>query len=405
MRYLTLISILFFTIMRINAQQLESYIQEAEKNNPEIQKYELQFRIASEKINEVNFISNTEFGLGIPVSEPETRTGPQSLKLSARQQIPWFGVITARANYASSLAETKYEDIVIAKRKLRVSVSQSYYNLYTIVAKQNVLQQNIELLKTYEELALNSVEVGKASAVDVLRLRIRQNDLKQLKEVLKQKYIAEQTLFNKLLNREKSIEIDLMSELIILLETDLDDSENLTLHPELVKYDKLFQSITQSELLNKKENSPTIGFGLEYIAVSEGPLTNFSDNGKDIFIPSISVSVPVFNKKYKSRTKQNRLKQEEIMAEKQERLNKLETLLESAITNRIAARTSYETQIENLKVTKEAESILIKSYETGTVDFNDVLDIQELELKFQINKIECIKNYYLQTTIINYLSN
>ena len=33
---------------------------------------------------------------------------------------------------------------------------------------QSVLIENIELLKTYETLALTSVEVGKASAVDVL---------------------------------------------------------------------------------------------------------------------------------------------------------------------------------------------------------------------------------------------
>jgi len=33
------------------------------------------------------------------------------------------------------------------------------------------------------------------------------------------------------------------------------------------------------------------------------------------------------------------------------------------------------------------------------------LDIQELQLKFQINQIESVKTYYIQTTIINYLSN
>lgn len=38
------------------------------------------------------------------------------------------------------------------------------------------------------------------------------------------------------------------------------------------------------------------------------------------------------------------------------------------------------------------------------IDFNDVLDIQELQLKFQINQIESIKTYYLKRTIINYLT-
>ncbi len=119
----------------------------------------------------------------------------------------------------------------------------------------------------------------------------------------------------------------------------------------------------------------------------------------------VSVSIPIFNNKYKSQTKQNELQQQEVLAQKQERLNKLETLLDKAIKDRISARISYVTQAKNLKQAKNAEEILIKSYETGTIDFNDVLDIQELQLKFQINQIESIKNYYVQTTIINYLSN
>lgn len=386
------------------AQDLKTLVEEALTNNPEIQKFELQHAIASEKINEVNTIPNTEFGVGYFVSEPETRTGAQRFKVSAKQMIPWFGSITARENYVSSLADAKYEDIVIAKRKLVASVSQSYYNLYANKAKQKVLVQNIELLETYETLALTSVEVGKASAVDVLRLQMRQNELEQLKEVLAQQYLAEQTAFNKLLNRDKTIVIDVINELHIPLGSDLITTENLALHPELTKYDKLFQSVEQSELLNQKESAPNIGFGLDYIAVSERPNMSFNDNGKDIVMPMVSLSIPIFNKKYKSKTKQNELKQQEIIFQKQERLNKLETLLDKAINDRIATKISFNTQAKNLKQAKDAEQILIRSYETGTIDFNDVLDIQELQLKFQINQIESIKKYYLQTTIINYLT-
>ena len=319
--------------------------------------------------------------------------------------IPWFGTITARENYASSLADAKYEDIVIAKRKLVASVLKSYYNLYTLKNKHDVLAENIKLLTTYETLALTSVEVGKASVVDVLRLQMRQNELEQLKQVLMQQYLAEQTIFNKLLNRDKRIRIDLISELNIPLESHPLNSENLALHPELIKYDKLYQSVEQSELLNQKESSPMIGFGLDYIAVSERPDMSFSDNGKDIVMPMLSISIPVFNKKYKSKTKQHKLKQLEITAQKQERLNKLETALDTAINNRVSARISSNTQAKNLLQAKYAEEILIKNYETVTIDFNDVLEIQELQLKFQINQIETVKNYYIQTTIINYLSN
>ena len=387
-----------------NAQQLEVLIDEALANNPEIQTFELKHQVATEKVNEANTLPNTQLGVGYFVSEPETRTGAQRFKVSAKQMLPSFGVITARKSYASSLADVAFEDIVIAKRKLVASVSKSYYNLYTLKEKQSVLDENIVLLKTYEKLALTSLEVGKASAVDVLRLQMRQNELEQLKQVLGQDYLAELSNFNVLLNRDKSTGVIIVGDLIMPTENNLINPENMDLHPELLKYDKLYASVEQSELLNKKQGNPMLGVGLDYISVDERPNMNFSDNGKDIVMPMVSVSIPIFNSKYKSKSKQNELKQQEILTQKESRLNTLEILLDKAVKNSNSARISYNTQTKNLKQAKDAETILVKSYETGMIDFNDVLDVQELQLKFQINQIKSVKIYYLQRTVINYLT-
>jgi len=401
--YIILFTLSMFSIS--NAQQLDILIDEALTNNPEIQTFELKYQVAKEKVNEANTLPNTQLGVGYFVSEPETRTGAQRFKISAKQMLPSFGAITARENYINALADAVYEDITIVKRKLVASVSQSYYNLYALKEKQVVLDENIELLKSYEELALTSVEVGKASAVDVLRLQMRQNELEQLKQILEQNYLAELTTFINLLNRDKNTEVIIANGLVMPLDGELINSNNLALHPELLKYDKLYTSVEQSELLNQKESNPMLGFGLDYIAVSERPNMDFSDNGKDIVMPMVSVSIPIFNNKYKSKSKQNELKQQEILAQKESRLNTLETLLDKAIKSSNSARISYETQTKNLKQAKDAETILVKSYETGTINFNDVLDVQELQLKFQMNQIESIKNYYLNRTIINYLTN
>lgn len=388
-----------------NAQSLESYLQEAELNSPMIQALELRYNIAKEKVVEMNTLPNTTIAAGYFVSEPETRTGAQRARFSVSQMLPWFGTITARENYASSMAETEYAEIVIAKRKLALSVAQSYYKLYGIQAKQKVLQENIELLKTYETLALTSVEVGNASAVDVLKLQIRQNELQQQKEVLEQSYLAEQAVFNNLLNRDESIGVEVLDEMDIPVDDPIFNKEDLSLNPELLKYDQLYESVTQSELLNQKENAPSFGIGLDYIPVSERDDMVFSDNGKDIVMPMVTFSVPIFNNKFKSTTKQNELRQKEIEFQKEERLNVLENAYANAISQRNQARIAHQTQAKNLKQAKDAEEILIKNYETGTIDFNDVLDIQELQLKFQTNQIQSVQLYYLQSAIINYLIN
>lgn len=402
MRYIILIALVFFAFTEVNAQDLASYIQEAEKNNPEIQAFELRYNIAEEKVNEVNSLPNTEFNFGVMAIAPEMDMPMEQFSASVMQMLPWFGTISARENYASSIAEAQYVDIAIAKRKLSLSVSQSYYKLYAIRAKQLILDENIELLQTYERLALTSLEVGKASAVDVLRLQIRQNELVQQKEVLEQGFQAEQTLFNNLLNREENMSVDVVEEMMIPDVDPLVLNENLQINPELIKYDKLYESVEQSELLNQKESGPMVGFGVQYINQENSPM--ITSSFKDMVMPMLSISIPIFNNKYKSVTRQNELKQLEIKFQKEDRLNKLETLLAQGLYNRNATRIKFNVQTDNLKQAIDAEEILMKNYETGTIDFNDVLDVQELQLKFQINLIDSIKEYFTEYALINYLT-
>ncbi|WP_282049041.1 TolC family protein [Maribacter aquivivus] len=403
MKNLSLIISLFFLTAFVNAQELQSFIEEAIQNNPEVQSFDIKYAIAEEKIKEANWLPNTEFSLGYFVSETETRVGAQRARIGVKQMLPWFGTLSARENYASSMAEAEYIEVIIAKRKLGLSVAQSYYNLYESSAKQLILEENIQLLKTYERLALTSVEIGKASAVDVLRLQIRQNELKQQKEILLEVFEAEKAAFNNLLNRDASSEISSAVNLELPEENELYDLDVLSLNPELLKYNKLYESIVQSELLNKRESLPTIGIGLDYLPVSERADMVIIDNGKDVIMPMVSVSIPLFNSKYTSISKQNELRQKEIEFQKNQRYNVLSTAFSKALSQRNQAQIKYRTQSQNLEQARDAEDILIKNYETGTIDFNDLLDIQELQLKFQLNQIESIQSFYTQQSILNYL--
>ena len=389
--------------LSVQSQDLQSIIEEALANNPEIQKFDFQYQIASEQINEANSLPNTEFNLGVMAIMPEMDMPMELFRASVMQMLPWFGTITARENYASSMADAQYVEVTIAKRKLALSVSQLYYLLYEIRAKEIILDKNIGLLESYERLALNSVEVGKASAVDVLRLQMRQNELIQEKEILVQQNKGIQAAMNSLMNRSYDNEVSVASLLEIPEDDHFQGYEALSLNPELLKYDKLYESVEQSEVLNQKESRPMVGFGVEYIKQDNSPM--ITSSYKDMVMPMVSVSIPIFNKKFRSQTRQNELRKQEIQSEKDERLNMLSSELSKAISQRNQARIKYNTQVKNLKQAEDAEDILIKNYETGTIDFRDVLDIQELQLKFQMGQIETTQLYYLQSAQINYLIN
>ena len=404
-RVIVTFSFSLFTFYLGQGQQLQSYILEAEQNNPKLQAFDLRYNIALEKVNEVSTIPNTQFSAGYFVSEPETRTGAQRFKLSIKQMIPWFGTVTARKSYSKTIADTEYLDIAIAKRKLALTVSQEYYKLYAIIQKIKVLKENNKLLDTYKELALTSVQVGKGSVVEVMKLEIQQNELQQQLLNLQEQYYATEVSFNNILHRDTMLKVTVAEQLFIPEKDDVFEESRLSLNPELMKYQRLYESVVQSELLNQKESAPMLGFGLDYVAVAERPDMNFGDNGKDIIMPMVSLSIPIFSKKYNSKTKQNQLKQKELSLQREDRLNTLQTLLAEAISKRKTARLQFETQTKNVKQAKDIQQILIKTYETGTVDFNELLDVQQLQLSLQLYQIEAVKEYYKQSAIINYLNN
>lgn len=396
-----LISVLMLPLFG-RGQQLQGYIEEALRNNPSIQAYELRHSISREKVNEAGGIPDTQFSAGLFVSEPETRTGAQKARFSARQLLPWFGTISRRKEYARAQADSEFVNYTIECRKLKLEVSDSYYRLYGLKARQRVYDTQIELLKSYEALTLNRVAVNKAGAVDILTLQIRQNELSQQKRILQEQFAAEQSRFNHLLNRKAGEPVEVWAELRIPSEDPV-APERLQVNPELMLYDALYKSVVQEERLNRKESAPSLGIGLDYIPVQERSDLLFSDNGKDILMPMVSLSIPLFNPRYLSRSQQNEFRKQEISLLKQQRMNTLQTRFAQVVGKRNEARITFDTQSLNLKQARDAEEILLRQYETGAIPLRQVLEIQELQLDIQSKQIQAVQLYFQQSAVINYL--
>ena len=388
--FIVAIAIFSFVGLPAHGQTVEEYVEEALRENPGIKSAETKYRISTEKASEISW-GNTEFSGGYSFGEMEMGMMPTA-EFSVMQMVPWFGMLGAKRNYATALADAEQIEKEIAERNLALAVEQKFYKLYELKAKQEVIDSNVRLLQVYEQMALTSVEVGKASAVAVLRLQMRQNDLLEKKQVLEKEYISEKEAFEKMLNRQESRPLSIPDTLVLPSEEKF--TRNLSLHPELVKYEKLDRAISLSELVNRKESSPQLGIGAEYMYFTDNP---------DMVMPMVSLSIPIFNKKYRSVTRQNKLRQEELEFQKQQTFNQLSATLYQAISSRDAARIKVETQTKNLRQARNAQQILLRNYETGTIDFREVLDVQELQLQFQMQRIEAVAAYFQQQAIIEYL--
>ena len=393
----------FFVVYISNGQSLREYIVEAEGNNPEIKALQHVYDISVERINEVSGLPNTTIGSGYFVSEPETRTGAQKASFSVEQDLPWFGTIKARKETAFAESEVYKNKLEIVKRKITLEVEEKYYKLYELKARQKILDEQEKLLDTYLEIALKEVENNGASTVDVLKLNIAKNNLQNQKEIVKGEALTVETAMNQVLHRDGFDPLLIPDNLFIPDEEPTMLLDDITYHPELVTYDQLKDVIEKKETVNAREARPSIGIGLDYVIVQERPNLSFSDNGKDIVMPQVSVSVPIFTKKHSSRSKQYELQKEEMFQKKEAKQNKLETLMEEAINNRITARINYNTQQKNIGQVKQAEKILISKYQTAQLDFEELLDVQQMLLTFENKKIEAIAMYFMQTATLNYL--
>jgi hypothetical protein len=128
------------------------------------------------------------------------------------------------------------------------------------------------------------------------------------------------------------------------------------------------------------------------------------ENGKDIWMPMVSVSVPVFNTRYRSVARQIELKSSEIQASRTLRLNQLSGLLKEAQQEQMGEKIRYDVKTENLKMTSQIQEMMLAQYQSEAVDISELLRVQQLELDIALERIKALEAYLVAGARVNYLS-
>jgi len=387
-----------------NAQTLANYLAEAEKNSSEILAKQLHYESALEKVNEVGSLPNTQLGVGVFAQAVETRVGPQRARFSASQQIPWFGILQAKKEQATLAALAKESEIDFLKRQLRLNVKLAYYNLYTLQQKFKITQQHIEILDTYEKLALNELENNRTDMVDVLHIKMKKNELQQQFQEITENIQSQKVQFNVLLNRSVTAEVLQLDSLQVQETAFFTTSESVANNPKLQQLDAMESALQQSEIVAKKEGNPTLGVGLDYVLVAERSGISLPDNGKDIIMPMITVSIPLFNKRHIAKQKQLQLEKEAIVHTKTTVKNELRIAFEQAKNKVKNAKESIKTQEENSKQAAQAKEVILAAYQTATMDFEQLLTLDQLKLGFELQRIKDLNTYLSNMAIIEFLT-
>lgn len=392
MRYTIIISLVLM-FMSASAQNeknlLQDYINFAIANNPELKAMDLKYQQALEIVPQAKALPDPNFSAGVFIQPIETRVGAQKAKLSLSQMFPWFGTLGAKEQQASLQAHAQYLNYLDAKGKTEMKVKLSYLDLVLMDRKIFFTQKRVEILDLLEKQSLTRFENNQSSMVNVLYVQMLKEELIAKLGLFQDKKQTLQSLFNKILNRNLKTSVEMTRvDSFLLQKMPLDTDTSFNEHARISSWEAMKEAGSYGEKVAKLNGLPKISIGLDYAIIAERKDMDLANNGSDAIMPMISVSIPLFRKKYKSAVKLNQLKQVQYEQLKIEELNQLELEKQKAMEEFSTGSREHKVYQNLLIKAKQSFEILTTSYETSSSKYEEVLNMQQKIWIYKQKQIE-----------------
>lgn len=380
-------SFLTMNVENTNAQSLDSLLHLVVENNTELKSIELEYQSILEKKDQVSQLPNPQLGVGVPALRPETRLGPQMMMISASQMFPWFGALKAKEDVVISMSKAKYEQLSIVKLDLFYTVKSAYYQLYFLNKKQSVINKNITLFESLESLSLAKIESGQATIADALRVQTNLQGLRQQLLMIENKKLVFESKINEVTGQPIETKIAIADSLQLpILEYNLDEFRKKieSHHPLITQINYQIEQSNNTIDVNSSMNKPTIGLGLDYSLVGERTDATPMNNGRDILVPKVMVSIPLFRKSYKSKIAEEGFIQQSLELKKETITDRMICLLimyKADFDNGVLEKNVYQDQSKTMKM---AYNVLVANYSSSGNGFEELLMVQKQLLDFEL---------------------
>lgn len=359
------------------AQSIDELLQKVVENNDQLKSIQLEYEAVLTKQDQVSQLPNPQLGVGAPVLRPETRLGPQIMMVSMSQMFPWFGTLKSKEEVVLSMSKAKYEQLAAVKLELFYQVKSAYYKLYFINQKEKVLAKKLSLFETLESLALAKVESGKATISDVLRIQAMQDEIKTEITKLGNIRLSLNAQINQAIGAPLEMEITIEDEISVNPIEISDARPKLEAHHPLVKQINYQMEVSQNRIeVNEKTNKPTIGIGLDYNLVAPRTDMNPDGNGRDILVPKVMFSVPIYRKKYNAVVKEEHLNQEALTYKQENLVDVLMSKLVVQQSNFDNALLEKKLKLEQIKKLQSAYEVILSEYSASGAKFEELITVQ-----------------------------
>lgn len=396
---------LFMFPIGIQAQTLENYLIEASTNNPMLKASYAEFEASLKRVSQVNALPDPTISFGLFINPIETRLGAQQAKISLSQMFPWFGTLQAKEDVATFQAEAKYQAFLNDKNEVYFKVKKAYYPLYEIKQHIKWMKENLRILNTYKQLSTISLATGKGMMTDVIRVDIMLNEVKTDIQLLEDKLTPYTIRFNRLLNKPDSSIIIILDTLSPISINAKDRCDSLLVsNPMLEAMNSHIQASTAMIEVAKKRGMPQFGIGLDYAFISQRTDMNVPNNGRNAIMPMISMSIPIFREKYKASVEEAQLMKTTMEFKKENLENTLFSTYESVWYELKKAQQLTVLYQNQLIKTTQIIDFLYVSYGNSGKDFEEILQMQQQLLKYQIALATSNVKFYIALAQLDYIT-
>ena len=450
------ISILFPCISTYSqSDSLMMYLEIAAKNNPTVLQRFSEYQVALQKVPQVGALPDPELNVGVFLQPMELIAGNQVADIKLMQMFPWFGVLKNAKDEMSLMAKAKYELMREAKLELFYDVQRTWYELYKTSRDIHISEKNVQILQTVERLALvkfrtaasgsggaaapvssaatqqsqgtnsgssgmqtmggggsgnssnkpssamqSSSNMGSTSGgsglADLYRIQIEIGDLENTISLLQNQQSTILARFNSYLNRP-------VQSAIAIIDTLKPDSLNVSIlavsdsmlanNPMLGMLQFEQQSIDARKRMVTRMGYPMVGLGVNYSLINKSEMSNSPMNGKDMIMPMVVVTLPIYRKKYRAmRTEADFLKTATAQ-NYTATSNSLQTEYYQAVQLYQDAQRRIKLYANQYNLANKTLDIMLKSFATSASGLTDILRIRQQTFDYEYKQIEALTDY------------
>ncbi|MDR1222764.1 MAG: TolC family protein [Tannerella sp.] len=238
---------------------------------------------------------------------------------------------------------------------------------------------------------------------EILRIQLEMAELESDSASILSEMIAEKARFNALLNRPAESEITVPDTFMLIpFRLAIDGAMQLAAEqnpmPGMLREEAL--AYRAKEEMSRKMGYPMIGIGLQYMLIGRkngmaemGGAPDAGMNGRDMVMPMLSVSIPVYRSSYRAARKEAQFQQQAALAKYNEALNNLEAELYRFRYEMDDAERKVLLYRKQAGLARTACDLLVQEFISDKSDLSSILQVQQQLSDFRLKESEAIAGY------------